>query len=176
MSDQYVGEIRMVGFNFAPVGWALCNGQLLGISANAALFSLLGTSFGGNGTSNFGLPNLQTSAPLHWGNGNGLSPTVIGQAGGEPSVSLLQNQIPAHNHGVACLAGAGRTGSPTGGVWADDSLGRGIPLYATTPGTSPGMAPTALQITGGTLPHNNMPPFLTIYFIIALQGLYPPRG
>jgi microcystin-dependent protein len=176
MANPYVGEIRMVGFNFAPTGWALCDGQLLSISQNTALFSILGTYFGGNGTSNFALPNLQASAPLGAGNGAGLTPRVLGESGGESTVTLLPSQIPAHNHGVACVDGGGTTGSPANAFWAKDGLGRGIDLYATSAGTSPTMIAAALSIAGNNLPHNNMPPFLTMYFIIALQGIYPSRG
>src|SRR5580658_3763466 len=105
--DPFLGEIRMVGFNFAPNGWALCNGQLLSISQNTALFSLLGTTFGGDGKSTFGLPNLQAVAPMGYGTGTGLTPRTWGETGGEYSVTLLQTQMAAHNHGVACISGAG---------------------------------------------------------------------
>jgi microcystin-dependent protein len=166
----------MVGFNFAPTGWALCNGQLLSISQNTALFSILGTYFGGNGTSNFALPNLQASAPIGTGNGSGLTPRLLGDVGGENAVTLLPSQMPTHNHGVGCLSGGGTTGSPAGAVWANDGTQRGIQLYATTPGTSPTMNAAALKLTGNGQPHNNMPPFLSVYFIIALQGVYPTRN
>jgi microcystin-dependent protein len=176
MANPYIGEIRMVGFNFAPVGWALCNGQVLSIPQNTALFSIIGTYFGGNGTTNFGLPNLQASAPIGTGNGNGLTPRILGETGGEPAVTLLQTQMPVHAHGAACRSGGGTTGSPAGAFWADDGSGRGISLYATTAGTNPAMNQAALKLTGNSLPHNNMPPYLSIYFIIALQGIYPPRN
>jgi microcystin-dependent protein len=178
MSDQYLGEIRMVGFNFAPLGWALCNGQLLNISQNTALFSILGTTYGGNGTSNFALPNLQASAPMGYGNGGGLSPRTWGETGGEYAVTLLQNQLASHNHGVACLAGGGSVNSPTApgnSVWASDG-GRGAPPLFAVAATNVSMNVADLQITGGNQPHNNMPPYLAVYFIIALQGAYPPRN
>jgi microcystin-dependent protein len=175
MSDAYIGEIRMVGFNFAPVGWALCNGQLLPISQNTALFSIIGTYYGGDGRTNFALPNLQASAPLGAGQGVGLTPRSLGESGGEPSVTLLQNQMAKHNHGVACISGAGAAGSPANAVWASDGQGQGIPLYAAA-ATPVAMNAGALQNTGGNQPHNNMPPFLGIYFIIYMNGIYPPRG
>jgi microcystin-dependent protein len=177
MSDQFVGEIRIFGFNFAPTGWALCDGQLLPISQNTALFSLLGTYYGGNGTSNFALPNLQGSAPLQQGQGPGLSPYDLGQVGGEPTVTLLTNQIPAHTHTPGCLNGAGTSNSPAGHILASAMVGRqGESRYTAGPGTSPNMSPQALQLTGGNLPHNNMPPYLTVNFCIALQGIYPSRS
>jgi microcystin-dependent protein len=177
MSDQYVGEIRMVGFNFAPSQWALCNGQLLSISQNTALFSLLGTYYGGNGTSTFALPNLQAAAPMNQGNGAGLTPRVLGEAGGAYAVTLQSTQMAAHNHGVNCITGSGTSGSPLGAVWAQDGSGRtGISFYSPAVGSSPVMNPAALQITGNGHPHNNLQPFLAVYFVIALSGTYPTRG
>src|ERR1700688_691087 len=137
MANPYIGEIRMVGFNFAPLGWAVCNGALLSISQNTAMFSILGTYFGGDGIRTFALPKLQGSAPIASGNGAGLTPRTLGEFGGESSVTLRQTQMPAHNHGAACLNGGGTTGSPTNAFWSSDGAGRGIPLYATTTGTSP---------------------------------------
>jgi len=176
MANPYVGEIRMVAFNFAPTGWALCNGQIMTISQNTALFSLLGTYYGGNGTSNFALPNMQASLPMAAGNGNGLSPRVIGESGGEPVVTLLTAQMPSHNHGVNCDNGGGTSNAPAGALWANDGTGRGINIYANSAGTSQVMNNAALQLTGNNLPHNNMPPYLGINFIVALQGVYPSRG
>src|SRR5271168_4691596 len=128
MSDQYLGEIRVVGFTFAPYGWALCNGQILSIAQNTALFSLLGTFYGGNGTSTFALPNLQGSAPMHLGNGAGLTPRVIGETGGEQAVTLLQTQLPAHTHAAGCQNAVGTQGGPGGNVWAAEARGR-APAY-----------------------------------------------
>jgi microcystin-dependent protein len=176
MANPYLGEIRMVGFNFAPTGWALCQGQIMSISQNTALFSLLGTYYGGDGKSNFALPNLQAAAPLAAGNGAGLTPRTLGEIGGEFAVSLLTTQIPQHNHGVNCLSGGGTSTSPAGTVWANDGLGRGINIYANTAGTSPAMNAAAIQPNGSSQAHNNMPPYLGIYFIIALQGIYPTRA
>jgi microcystin-dependent protein len=176
MANPFVAEIRIVGFNFAPIGWALCNGQLMSISQNTALFALLGTTYGGDGKSTFGLPNLQATAPMNAGQGSGLSQRFLGKSGGETAVTLLTSTMPSHTHAVACLGGAGSTGSPTGGVWANDGSGRGIPLYASAIGSGPTMNPGDLQRTGGGQPHNNMPPYLCLYFIIALQGVFPQRS
>jgi microcystin-dependent protein len=179
MSDQYLGEIRMVGFNFAPTGWAVCNGQLMSISQNTALFSLLGTIFGGDGKSNFALPNLQAMAPMGYGNGFGLSPRSFGETGGEYTVTLQQSQIASHNHGVACISGAGSLDSPNvpgNTVWASEGTQRvPPPLYAAAATPVP-MNNTAVQPNGFNAPHNNMPPNLTVTFIIALQGVYPSRN
>jgi microcystin-dependent protein len=177
MSDQYVGEIRMAGFNFAPVGWAQCNGQLLALSQNTALFSLLGTYYGGDGKSNFALPNLQAAAPMGAGNGTGLTPRYQGETGGETKVTLLSSQMASHSHPVACISGPGSLNSPNvpaNTVWAADGS-RGVDLYAAQATAVP-MSGTALQTAGGNQPHNNLQPLLTVTFIIALQGIYPSRG
>jgi microcystin-dependent protein len=178
MSDQYLGEIRMAAFNFAPVGWAQCNGQLLSISQNTALYSLLRVYYGGNGVSTFGLPNLQASAPIGAGSGQGLSPRVQGEWGGQSMVTLTQLQIPSHNHPVSCMSGPGSLDSPNvpgNAVWAADGAGRGVHLYATS-GSPVTMNPAAVQANGGSLPHNNLQPCLTVTFIIALAGTVPPRS
>jgi microcystin-dependent protein len=174
MSNPYVGEIRMVGFNFAPFGWALCNGQLLAISQNTALFSLLGTQFGGDGRSSFALPNLQGGAPMHQGSGAGLTPRVIGETGGETAVTLLTTQMAQHSH-TAQNAAASTAGSP-GPTLIFGGGGRGKePAFA--PAATPvAMSAQAIGTAGGSLPHNNMPPYLTVNFIIALQGIYPSRS
>jgi microcystin-dependent protein len=177
MADNFVGEIRIVPFNFAPTGWALCNGQLMLISQNTALFSLLGTQFGGNGTSNFALPNLQGSAPLDFGQGSGLSSYVMGQTGGEAQVTLLQSQIPAHTHVVSANAGNGDVNNPAGNTWAKPHLGKTpINIYNNTVGSGLSMNAAAFALAGGSQPHNNMPPYLTLNFIIALQGIFPSRS
>jgi microcystin-dependent protein len=176
MSDQYLGEIRMVGFGFAPKGWAVCNGQVMSISQNTALFSLLGTNYGGNGTSNFALPNLQALAPMGSGNGSGLSPRTLGETGGESTVTLLSSQMPSHTHGVNCINSAGSSNSPANSVWAAASGGRVPPPVYAAAATNVGMNAVAVQPSGSSVPHNNMPPYLTIYFVIALQGAYPQRG
>lgn len=177
MADQFVSEIRMFAGNFAPTGWALCNGQLLPISQNTALFSLLGTNFGGDGRSNFGLPNLQGSVPLGFGNGAGLTPRSIGETGGEPNVTLLSSQMPAHTHSAQASTNGG-TDSPTNAVWGESKLGK-TPLNvyaASNANTNVQMNPVALAIAGSSSPHNNMPPFQCLTFIIAMQGIFPARS
>ena len=174
MADQFVGEIRIVPLNFAPTGWALCDGQTLPISQNTALFSLLGTQFGGNGTSTFALPNLQGSAPMNQGNGAGLTPRVMGETGGETAVTLLTSEIPAHTHTIG-VASASTSGTP-GPTVVFGGGGRGKePAYA--PASAPvTMSPQAIGLTGGSQPHNNMPPYLTLNFVIALVGIFPARS
>lgn len=174
MSDQFVAEIRIFAGNFAPKGWALCDGQLMPISQNTALFSLLGTTYGGDGKSTFALPNLQGSAPLQQGQGPGLSLHVLGEVGGEQTVTLLQTEMPAHSHGVQGAAGGGQP-SPANNVWASGQKGFGN-LYAPSSGNNVQMNPFATSIAGGNQPHNNMQPFLGLTFIIALQGIFPPRS
>ena len=178
MSDQFVGEIRIVGFNFAPTGWAFCNGQLLPISQNTALFSLLGTTYGGDGRTTFALPNLQGAAPLQAGQGPGLSNYDLGQIGGEPEVTLTAAQLPLHNHSVSARAGGGDVNNPAAGtVWATAHLGKTpIKMYSSAMGTGSSMNALAFAAAGGNQPHNNMPPFLTLSFVIALQGIFPPRS
>ncbi len=177
MSSPFVAEIRIFGFNFAPKGWAFCDGQLIPISQNTALFSLLGTNYGGDGITTFALPNLQGSAPLHPGQGPGLSLRDLGEVGGEQAVSLLQTEMPAHAHGAQAFSGAGGQNPGPANTWADANQ-RGISVY--TPSNANGanaqMSPQALSITGGDQPHNNMMPYLTLYFCIALQGIYPARN
>lgn len=173
MSDPFVAEIRIFTGNFAPIGWALCNGQLLPISQNTALFSLLGTTYGGDGKSTFGLPNLQGSAPLQPGQGPGLSLYVLGEVGGEQTVTLLDSEMPAHTHTAQAYVGAGGQG-PAGNAWSDPNQ-RGISAYAPSSGSNVTMSPQGISIAGGSQPHNNMMPYLGLTFIIALQGIFPPR-
>jgi len=174
--DPFVAEIRMFAGNFAPQGWAFCNGQILPISQNTALFSLLGTNYGGDGKSTFGLPNLQGSAPLHVGGsgpGPGLSDHFLGETGGEQTVTLIESEIPPHSHTVNCSSGASSSSSPTNQTFGSGG-GRGRPAaYAS--GSNVQMSPAATMQAGGSNPHNNMQPFLCLNFIIALQGVYPPR-
>ena len=176
--DPFVGEIRAVGFNFAPVGWATCDGQLLPISQNTALFSLLGTQFGGNGTSNFALPNLQGSVPMDRGAGAGLTQRVVGETGGDDSVTLLQSEMPAHSHQLNADSDAATATTPANNLWAAGAIPRrGAPpdFYSNaTPNTSL-LAGAALP-AGGGLPHNNLQPYLVLTFIIALQGVFPARS
>jgi len=174
--DPFVAEIRIFPFNFAPKGWAFCDGQILPLSQNTALFSLLGTTYGGNGQSNFALPNMQGSAPMHPGQGPGLSQHFLGEEGGSETVTLLQSEIPSHAHSVGnAKADAGDTTLPSGAVWAQSGAGRGVAaLYHETPATGK-VNEFSLTPAGGDLPHNNMQPYLTINFCIALQGVFPPR-
>lgn len=171
MADPFVAEIRIFPFNFAPRGWAWCDGQLLPLSQNTALFSLLGTTYGGNGKSNFALPDLQGRAPMHPGQGPGLSLHDLGETGGSETVSLLESEIPSHSHGIVVSADDGNSRNPGGNY-----VGRGNNIYAPLPVVAPPMAPEALAPAGGDAPHNNLMPYLTFYFCIALQGVFPPRG
>lgn len=177
MADQFISEIRIFAGNFAPTGWALCNGQLMPISQNTALFSLLGTTYGGDGKSTFGLPNLQGAAPLGAGQGPGLSLRSLGESGGEQTVTLLTTEMPAHTHTAQADAAGGGNAVPTNNAWGA-SGGRGRPAapYApTSPASNVQMSVSGTSVTGTGLPHNNMPPYLCMTFIIALQGIFPPR-
>ena len=177
MSDQFIGEIRIFSGNFAIFGWAMCDGQLLPITQNTALFSLLGTFYGGNGTSTFALPNLQGAAPMDAGNGAGLTQRVVGETGGEAAVTLLQSELPAHRHGAACTTVLGDSQSPVGNVWAEEKKSKiSLPLYSNVVPDPVAMAPAAVQPTGGSQAHNNLPPYLGFTFIIALQGIFPARS
>lgn len=176
MSDQFVAEVRMFAGNFAPLGWALCNGQLMPISQNTALFSLLGTTYGGDGKSTFALPNLQGSVPLGAGQGLGLTLRDLGEVGGEPTVTLLDTEMPAHAH-TAQASTSGGTDSPAGAAWGESKLGKTpLNVYAASGANNVTMSPQALAITGGNQPHNNLPPYLCLTFIIALQGIFPARS
>jgi microcystin-dependent protein len=179
MSDQFVAEIRIFPFNFAPTGWAFCDGQLMPISQNTALFSLLGTMYGGDGKSNFALPNLESSAPMFWGQGPGLSLHDEGEAGGTEALTLLTTEMPAHAHLLQANTANATSGSPNNnnygkGLWSFAGDGGAVATY-TTAAPDVQMNPLAVQITGGSLPHNNMMPYLTLEFCIALQGIFPPR-
>ncbi|MDQ6804015.1 MAG: tail fiber protein [Actinomycetota bacterium] len=171
MSEPFLGEIRMFGFNFAPQGWAMCNGQTLSISQNTALFSLLGTQYGGNGQTTFALPDLRSSVAMHQGQGPGLSPYVIGEKAGTESVTLTSAQMPQHNHSVVANGGSGTTTRPGGGVPARTTED----IYAAAPdGTT--MNPGMIGNTGGSQPHTNIQPYLVVNFCIALQGIFPSRN
>ena len=173
MSDQFVAEIRIVAYNFAMTGWAKCNGQLIPISQNTALFSLLGTMYGGDGKSTFALPNMQGSTPLHKGQGPGLSMYDQGQIGGSQFITLLNSEIPAHTHNVMTANAAGDINVPTGNLMARSSNGS-VYLASGTPSTQ--LHVQALGITGASLPHNNMQPYITLNFLIAMQGIFPSMG
>ena len=176
MADPFVAEIRIFPFNFAPKGWAFCNGQLLPISQNTALFSLLGTTYGGDGKSTFALPDLQGAVPMHPGQGPGLSLYDLGQESGSETVTLLTSEIPIHNHGhrvsnsTADEEGLKTPKNNTTGV--EQNI---FPIYGTTAPLTP-MSASALSPSGGDLPHNNMMPYLTFSFCIALLGEFPPRS
>ena len=173
MPEPYLGEIRIFAFDFAPSGWAMCNGQLLPISQNTALFSLLGTTYGGDGQNNFALPNLQGRFPIHVGQGTGQASYEPGQEGGSETVELQISEMPMHNHRVACLQDDPTSGKPSGkflGILSVPSDASAM-LYATTSDAL--MAPTAITNTGEDQPHENMPPYLALNFCIALQGTTP---
>jgi len=177
MSSPFLGQIVMFGGNFAPTGFALCNGQLLAISQNTALFSLLGTFYGGNGTSNFALPDLRGSVPVHMGQGPGLSQYVLGQTGGTPNVTLTAATMPAHGH-VFNASTANATGSSPSGLVPAKPTAANAAAYAVSQ-SAPALAPQTMNtssVAGGSQPHNNMMPTLFITFIIALTGIFPARN
>ena len=173
MSDQFVAEIRIFPFNFPPTGWAFCNGQLQPISQNTALFSLLGTFYGGDGKSTFALPDMQGNAPMQSGQGQGLSDRFIGELSGSESITLLVSEIPLHTHQLMVSAEVGDVQTPT----VDTALARsgGGNAYTTTQVSLVQLAQQKLAPAGGSLPHNNMQPYLTLNFCIALQGIFPAR-
>jgi microcystin-dependent protein len=175
MADPFVAEIRIFPFNFAPRGWAWCDGQLMPLSQNTALFSLLGTTYGGNGKSNFALPDLQGRAPMHPGQGPGLSLHDLGETGGSETVTLLESEIPAHAHGIFASTNAADeegTKQPAGGM---PGAQQGSNQLYTALASAVSFSDQALAPAGGDQPHNNLQPFLTFYFCIALQGVFPPR-
>jgi microcystin-dependent protein len=174
MADPFVAEIRVFPFNFAPKGWAFCDGQLLPLSQNTALFSLLGTTYGGDGKSNFALPDVQGSAAMHPGQGPGLSLHDLGETGGTETVGLLESEMPAHTHIPNASLGSADLQSPAPGNVLAEADG---PVYKQNPfGAVTTMAPQTLTPAGGDQPHNNLQPYLTLNFCIALQGVFPPRG
>ena len=169
MTTPYLGQITMYAFNFAPKGWALCNGQLLSIQQNTALFSLLGTYYGGNGIQNFQLPNLQGRIPIHQGQGAGLSPYTIGQFGGEVNHTLKLTEIPSHSHVLSATTTTATTTEPAGAIFG------AAPTY-TSPATPIGLNSGTVGNTGSGQPHNNLQPLLVINFFIALTGIFPSRN
>lgn len=170
--DPFVAEIRIFPFNFPPRGWAWCDGQLLPLSQNTALFSLLGTTYGGNGKSNFALPDLQGRAPMHPGQGPGLSLHDLGETGGSDTVSLLESEMPSHSHAFKGSIDDADLQIPGPQMTLGKASGQNV--YSST-ATLVNMADNTLAPTGGDQPHNNMQPYLTFYFNIALQGVFPPR-
>ena len=178
MSTPFLAEIRITGFNFAPKGWALCNGQLLSINQNQALFALLGTTYGGNGITTFALPNLQSRVPMHWGNGAGLSQRVIGEVGGEETVTLQSSQVPYHGHALTVVNSPGTTNNPSGALLAQGKLASNsaqVNTFASAGGSQVAMAP-AVGNAGGNQPHSNLPPLECLNYVIALQGIFPSRN
>jgi microcystin-dependent protein len=173
MADPFVAEIRIFPFNFPPKGWAWCNGQLLPISQNTALFSLLGTTYGGDGKSNFALPDLQGSAAMHPGQGPGLSLHDLGESGGSDTVTLLESEMPQHPHQLRGNSAVGDDPAPGANSFARPASTQ---VYQTTTNANlVALAPEALPPAGGDQPHNNLMPYVTLYFNIALQGVFPPR-
>jgi microcystin-dependent protein len=176
VSSPFVAEIRIFPFSFAPVGWAFCDGQILPLSQNTALFSLLGTTYGGNGTSNFALPNLQGAAPMFYGQGAGLSLRDIGETGGSPEVTLLDSEAPQHQHSLQAATHTANLDNPG----PNNALARSTPqlMYKLPAGAaSPQpLADASVTPQGGSQPHNNLMPYMTLNFCIALQGVFPPRS
>ncbi len=172
MAEPYIGEIRLFGFTFAPVGWAFCDGTLIPIAQNTALFSLLGTFYGGDGQTTFALPDLRSRVPVCQGQGSGLSSYTAGQKGGVEQVSLSTAQLPAHNHLLACQTAGGNSQTPEGSVLAVDASGL-TALYSTTENAA--MAPSAVSNTGQNQGHTNLQPYLVLNYCIALFGIFPPR-
>jgi microcystin-dependent protein len=172
MSDQFVGEVRLFGCNFAPTGWATCDGQLMPIGQNTALFSLVGTYYGGNGVNNFALPNLRDNLAVGVGNGAGLTPRQVGETGGSAAVTLLESQMPPHAHGLMAALSPS-TGSPSGAALSPTGTGA---LAYHAAGAPANMAASALAPAGQSQPHENRQPALALNFCIALQGVFPPRA
>ena len=174
MSEPFIGEIVLFAGNFAPRGWAFCQGQLLSIAQNTALFSILGTTYGGDGRVTFALPDLRGRVPLGQGQGPGLSNYVLGEQSGTENVTLLITEIPQHTHLLTCLNGDGDKQTPVGNVLANDGAGGANPYSDQTP--SGVMSPLAVQPAGGSQPHNNLQPYLALDYIIAMEGIFPSRN
>jgi microcystin-dependent protein len=179
MSDQFVAEIRIFPFDFPPTGWALCDGQLLPISQNTALFSLLGTTYGGDGKSTFALPNMQGSTPMQQGQGQGLTERFLGEMSGSETVTLIQSEMPLHNHGLMAANESATVADPSNAVLAkgnyDTGTQSGAVAFYQTAAPNVQLNPMAVGIAGGSQPHGNMQPYLTLNFCIALQGIFPQR-
>lgn len=172
--DQFLGEIRQFAGSFAPKGWAFCNGQLLSIQQNTALYAVIGTTYGGDGKTTFALPDLRGKVTIHQGQGPGLTPRAIGSTGGSASVTLTESEMSNHSH-VPNSQGESTQILPDGSIWANVKAGRGSKyIYTASPNTA--MSPQALQTSGGSQPHNNMQPYLGLNFIIALEGIFPSRS
>lgn len=171
--EPFIGQIMLFGGNFAPRGWALCDGQLLPIATHSALFSILGTTYGGDGTTTFALPDLRGRAALHMGHGPGLTNRPMGQSSGRENVTLTAQQMPSHNHEVRCLASQGNLGTPRDNFLAGDRSGADD-VYSASQDSA--MNTAAITNTGGGQPHDNMQPYQVVNFCIALQGVYPSRN
>ncbi|MES2812430.1 MAG: tail fiber protein [Bacteroidota bacterium] len=171
--DAYIGEIRMVGFNFEPKNWALCNGQLLSIASNTALFSILGTTYGGDGRTTFALPDLRGRAPMHHGQGPGLSTVYLGEMNGQSTVTLDVSQMPSHTHNVNAVTDEGNQSTPSGNLYANTKA-----LDKEYSNASPNTTMNAqmIQPAGGNQPFNNMQPYNTVNYVICLYGIFPPRN
>jgi microcystin-dependent protein len=174
MAEPFLGEIRTFAFNFAPVGWAQCDGQILPIDQNAALFALLGTFYGGNGIQTFALPDLRSRVGVHVGRGNGLSPYNIGDVGGQEGVTLTEGELPAHTHLAGGNQGGGNSLVPTECVWSADASGGSAPYSNAAPNVN--MSPNAIGITGSNFAHENRQPYLALNYCIAMQGIFPSRN
>ena len=173
--ENFIAQIALFGFSYAPKGWAQCNGQLLSIQQNQALFSLLGTTYGGDGITTFALPDLRGRRAINTGQGPGLSNYTLGQVGGQENVTLVSNQMPTHIHMAFGVAAAGNQDSPQNNTWAKDNNGTML-NYAPWDSTKAGqMHPSALGNAGGNQPHENRPPYLAANYCIALTGIYPSR-
>jgi microcystin-dependent protein len=171
MSQPFVGECRLVGFNFAPVGWMTCSGQLLSISENSTLFQLIGTTYGGDGQQTFGLPDLQGRVPIHQGSNAGVT-LVIGQKGGVENVTLTTQQMPTHSHPLQASGSNGNANAPQNNVLA----GNAIQVYVSNPTPLRAMNPVAITMAGGSLPHSNLQPYLTMNWVISLFGIFPSQN
>jgi len=174
MAEPFIGQIIQAGFNFAPRGYATCDGQIMSIAQNTALFSLLGTTFGGDGRVTFGLPDLRGRTPLHQGNGPGLTPRVIGEMAGAENVTLLSSQMPTHNHLMSTTNVAGAVSTPGGNFVAPSSDSVISNFRPTSDGST--LHPQSIGLAGGNQPHNNMQPYLVTNFCIALEGIFPSRN
>lgn len=176
MTDPYIGEIRAVGFNFAPYQWAFCDGQMLPISSFTALYSLLGTTYGGDGRTTFALPNMMDRSPMGQGRGPGLTDTIMGERQGVATITLNESQLPSHSHQVSVTAETGDTDNPTGAYTAQAiSRGRPSPTYRQTFDNPVSMGPNTLHAVGGNEAHENVQPYLCIPYVISLEGIYPTR-
>jgi microcystin-dependent protein len=173
MANPFLAEIRIFPFNFAPKGWAFCDGQVMSISQNTALFSLLGTTYGGDGKSNFALPDMQGNAPMHPGQGPGLSLHDLGEMSGSDTVTLLESEMPAHSHPLTAAVNAALIKLP--GPTVSLARSKNATVYQDTPGNLVSLNDNTIAPAGGDQPHNNLMPYLTLNFCIALQGVYPPR-